>query len=187
MGATGWQYVIPYQPDLNAAVQELRRTVFENREYEAEPTEADGAAAFEQLAIMQGKDPAQARKVYADLMRMARDLEKLQKSRRRRKGGEPKTIEELLEQRAESGTGTILDIHGISPTPASGMLHPLDDSTLRQIFGTTEPSREALQQWRARVPTVDEPVLYKRGQGIYVAVYEHGEPVEIYIEGASGD
>ena len=33
MGASGWDYYVPYQEDLNAALQQLRREVFEARDY----------------------------------------------------------------------------------------------------------------------------------------------------------
>ncbi|MFC9496891.1 hypothetical protein [Streptomyces sp. NPDC056982] len=33
MGASGWDYYVPYQEDLNAALQQLRREVFEAGDY----------------------------------------------------------------------------------------------------------------------------------------------------------
>ncbi len=33
MGASGWEYYVPYQPDLQAALQELRHRVFETGDY----------------------------------------------------------------------------------------------------------------------------------------------------------
>ncbi|PWU50199.1 hypothetical protein DLE60_23765 [Micromonospora globispora] len=33
MGASGWSYTVPYQPDLNAALHELRERVFAEGRY----------------------------------------------------------------------------------------------------------------------------------------------------------
>ncbi|MGW6397350.1 hypothetical protein [Streptomyces sp. NPDC055134] len=37
MGASGWDYYVPYQEDLNAALQQLRHEVFEAGDYHWEP------------------------------------------------------------------------------------------------------------------------------------------------------
>ena len=34
MGATGWDYFVPYQPDISAALQRLREDVFARGDYE---------------------------------------------------------------------------------------------------------------------------------------------------------
>jgi hypothetical protein len=33
MGASGWSYFVPYQPDINKALQELRQKVFQEGDY----------------------------------------------------------------------------------------------------------------------------------------------------------
>lgn len=33
MGASGWEYLVPYQADLQAALNDLRRRVFESGDY----------------------------------------------------------------------------------------------------------------------------------------------------------
>jgi len=33
MGASGWNYFVPYKPDINQALQELRQQVFESGDY----------------------------------------------------------------------------------------------------------------------------------------------------------
>jgi hypothetical protein len=34
MGASGWRYFVPYQPDIQQALQELREDVFKRGEFE---------------------------------------------------------------------------------------------------------------------------------------------------------
>lgn len=47
MGASSWDYYVPYQPDLGAALRELRRRVFEEGDYWwAAPNEFKPASEF---------------------------------------------------------------------------------------------------------------------------------------------
>lgn len=41
MGASGWDYYVPYQADLEAALQDLRRQVFETEDYYWDPWDDD--------------------------------------------------------------------------------------------------------------------------------------------------
>src|SRR5688572_31392600 len=37
MGASVWSYVVPYRPDINAALQQLRQDVYDRGDYYREP------------------------------------------------------------------------------------------------------------------------------------------------------
>jgi hypothetical protein len=93
---------------------------------------------------------------------------------------------EALRCLSTSGTHSILDISGVSPSRADGAIYPLSDESIVSLFGTDQPTRGMIERWAKR----DDPArydLYKRWQGFYFTVYKDGQPDEIYIEGASGD
>ncbi|HZT42725.1 MAG TPA: hypothetical protein VFA07_11220 [Chthonomonadaceae bacterium] len=165
MGATGWTYWIPYQSDLDKALRELKEQVFARGEYNKPFTAEDYLEILGEKA-----DP-----------RLARALPS------RASLTPPQTIGELLRQCAESGTGSILDIERVAAEPQFGAIAPLPNETLRNLFGTEKPTQEMVAQWAGRIPTIEEPRLYRREQGIYVITYQGGEPNQVYIEGCSGD
>src|SRR5436190_23671670 len=42
MGASGWDYFVPYQSDINAALQTLRQQAFQNKDFETWFDEDEG-------------------------------------------------------------------------------------------------------------------------------------------------
>jgi len=175
MGATGWQYSVRYQEDVQAALSELRRDVFQQGEYEKPMTEEEGKA------VMAHASP-QMKKLYE----LAQRLERLEPPKPK-SSSPPRTIEALVEQCEESGTHSILDIDRLSDVLEFGALTPLSEQQLVDLFSTTQPTRAILEKWQGRVPSVTEPRLYHRWEGIYFTLYKDGVPDELYFEGASGD
>jgi hypothetical protein len=68
----------------------------------------------------------------------------------------------------------------VSAEPKLGAVAPFPDEVLRVLYGTTQPTREMIEQG------ADSEYL-DRGQGIYIVVYRDGEPAEIYFAGLSYD
>ena len=99
----------------------------------------------------------------------------------------PRTIEELVEQREESGTHSILDIDHISDTLEFGALIALTEEQLTELFQTTQPTRAMVEEWERRTPTLAETQLHYRWQGVYFTLYKDGLPDELYFMGDSGD
>lgn len=66
---------------------------------------------------------------------------------------------------------------------------PLSDAELVRCFGTTEPTREMIEDNLA--DAAEEPNdLYQnisRGQGFYVVAYKSGKPSEIFLGGYTYD
>jgi hypothetical protein len=100
--------------------------------------------------------------------------------KKRRK--QPKSIEALLEQCAEEGTHSILDIDRISEAPDFGAAAPMPGSMVTELYGTSKPSRADIE---TRHGAATEEMA--RWQAYYTLVYKDGQPVEIYFEGVSGD
>ena len=97
-------------------------------------------------------------------------------------GGEPQTIDELLEWSAEEGTHSILDIERIAKRREFGAAVPLSAARMRRLFGTTEPTHA--QAERAAEQLQDE---LDRWQAWCVTVYRDGTPHEYAFIGVSGD
>lgn len=100
--------------------------------------------------------------------------------KKRRK--QPKSIEALLEQCAEAGTHSILDIDRITEAPDFGAAAPMHDSMVIELYGTSKPTRADIE---AHHGAATEEMA--RWQAYYTLVYKDDQPVEIYFEGVSGD
>ena len=96
-------------------------------------------------------------------------------------GPEHASIEEAIAEAGEVGTGSILDIQGVADEPDFLMAGPLDDDTLEDLYGTTQPTREMLEANMAFLEDVD------RGMCVYIIVYREGKPDEILFAGYSFD
>jgi hypothetical protein len=180
MGATQWSYFVPYQPDINKALQQLRGDVFEQGAYE-QPFGFDQNEVESQLDYLASKYqslPDEIRKHTDQFLEFARAAAKQQAPRQ-----SPDSIEQLLKRCGTEGTHSILDIEWVSLEPAFGVIAPLPQGKLVGIFGTEQPTREMVEKWSARIDPPDAEPLYQRWEGIYIVVYRDTEPVEIYFEG----
>ena len=236
MGASGWTYFTPYDPDPNAALQRLRQEVFATGQYarpfwwdaedvqdaedpaapsrsediEGEREEPEPGAPFapgeEERFLGQvrgafGAMPKDVRDAFArflpeierELRRSFRAVQAMPAEMRdamldglnsatRPSGGEPQTIDELLEWAAEEGTHSILDIERITKRREFGAAVPLSTARMRRFFGTTEPTH-------AQVEHVAEQLQDEldRWQAWIVTVYRDGRPHEYAFIGVSGD
>ncbi len=93
----------------------------------------------------------------------------------------PATIEEAFAAMEECGTASILDIAHVSDTADFCAVAPLPDEELVELFGTTEPTRETIQHDMSFFEDIE------RGQGVYIIVYNDGQPSEIFFGGYSFD
>jgi hypothetical protein len=161
MGASGWSYFVPYQPDINKALQELRQKVFQEGDY-FKPAEWQKRLYEHKIISEQELNNA------LDELALV---------------PEPQTIEELIEQRGEEGTHSIIDIDRVSSLPDFGAAVPLPLEEYIEIFGTDKPTREMIEE---KVEDIEEytdmPMV-----GVYIIVYNTNSPAEIYFSGFSGD
>ena len=79
------------------------------------------------------------------------------------------------------GTGSILDILGVSATPDFSSVSPLPESDLISLYDTSQPTREMIE---SNMDFYDD---IERGQGIYIVVYKDGKPDEYFFAGYSFD
>jgi hypothetical protein len=95
-------------------------------------------------------------------------------------GTQHRTIREALQAAGADGTRSILDLEQVSKEPKLGAVAPLPDEALIELYGTTRPTREMVEQGA-------DSEYIERGQGIYIIIYREGQPDEILFAGFSYD
>jgi hypothetical protein len=177
MGASGWYYFVPYQPDIQAALDTLRQQVFENRDYHLRrpywlEIKDDEAYIKELFAFWHEEkwNEERAQEIRDELARF------------RALGDKPKTIAEAIEWNAEDGTHSILDIDRISDHVELFAIAPLSSSELIEIFGTERPTHEMIIEYEDIVMD-----LRRNAEGTYIIIYKDDQPDEIFFAGFSGD
>jgi hypothetical protein len=147
MGGHPWFYFVPYQSDINSALQALRRREFQAGRYNPVmpmpqfPVEAGAAAP----------------------------------------GARHASIEAAIEDADADGTRSILDMERVSDDPDYGLVAPLSDEDLVDLFGTSKPTREMIES------NDDLFEAIERGQGVYIVAYRDEKPSEIFFAGYSFD
>jgi len=96
-------------------------------------------------------------------------------------GAQHASIEEAIEAADADGTRSILDIERVSDDPDYGVISPLSEDDLVELFGTSTPTREMIESNEDLFENID------RGQGIYIVAYRDGQPSEIFFAGYSFD
>jgi hypothetical protein len=95
-------------------------------------------------------------------------------------GARHRTIREALRASGANGTRSILDLERVSKEPRLGAVAPLSEEALLDLYGTTRPTREMVEQGA-------NSEYLERGQGIYLVVYRDDQPDELYFAGLSYD
>lgn len=182
MGASTWNYFVPYDSSVERALQRLRQDVFQAGKYgDGIPASEQMRATFEQM-IAVSPDPAAAR---ARMEAAIRQIDALRSQLPQMP--KPASMEELLEQRAESGTHSIIDIQRVAPQPEFGAVSPMPPDELTRLFGTEKPSHQAIEEMLSDERLIDHPLVAERWQGVYFTVYADGQPAELFFVGTSGD
>ena len=96
-------------------------------------------------------------------------------------GAEHDSIEEAMEDAAEDGTRSILDLESVGEEPDFCVAARLPDEVLLSLYRTTKPTRAMIEAY----PPLAEDL--ERGHGVYTIVYENDQPTEIFFGGFSFD
>ena len=169
MGASGWSYYVPYQADVNKALQDLRQKVFEEGDYykawEPADIENEFVTAYYEKFKSEGSEPE-----------------------------EPQTIEELIELAATEGTHSIIDMEGVflEALPKGeegefGTVYPLSAEDLLELFGTDKPTRETIELVEKEDPGLLLEYTPAPQTGIYITFYNGDRPDGYFFSGYSGD
>lgn len=171
MGATSWKYFTPYQEDVRKALQDLRQQEFNAGRYEKNDK---FLKAIDQ--IIKDRNPSVEQ---VELLRAAyENLNKLKSKNRR----PPKTIEQLLKMKKDTGTHSIIDIFEIEKSTDKTISGTVSQEDLVRLFGTDTPNHKMVED------KADELIDFReRGLCTYVVVYDNGVPSELFFAGYSGD
>jgi hypothetical protein len=175
MGASEWGYFVPYQQDIEKALQDLRELTFANGDYSLVPPYWR-TMAFEDFIP---PDPSLSDEDIAEY-RAEYDAKQALK--------EPTTIEELIQWNAEDGTHSIIDMRGVSVEAELFNVAPLTETELKSFFGTSQPMHEIIIKRERDLQDFLQLNCGRRAwMGTYIVVFEDGKPAEIYFTGYSGD
>lgn len=169
MGAHPYWYFVPYQPDLNAALQALRRREFKAGRYNPVvpfldfPLGPDAPKPGPQHASIDEAREAAAE----DGTRSILDIDAIVHHPRPPRDEPPDAME--LAAFLERAEGSVCKAA------------PLAEDDLRKLFGTTRPTRQQIEVCEDLFEQID------RGEAIYIVVYDDGEPAQIYFAGYSFD
>jgi hypothetical protein len=147
MGGHPYYYIVKYQTDIEAALQDLRQREFEAGRY-------NPAQPFPQFPIRPDSPAPDA---------------------------QHESIYEAVEDAAEDGTRSILDIESVSEWPEFGVASPLSEEDLERYFGTQQPTKEMVSRKLNFLASV------KRGHCVYITLFESGQPSELFFGGYSFD
>jgi hypothetical protein len=178
MGSANWTSFTPHQEDIEQALQERRRNVFE--------------AGDDQRFWLYVEGPEEAFDALDEISWTGTDhhlVEELVQvlAEKQRHGALPKppqTIKEAQDRSDAQGTRSILDIERIASQPAMGVATALPRPGYRQFFGTEKPTREMIEQAVTTKGLLDDVM---RWEAIYVIAFKHESPDEIFFGGRSGD
>jgi hypothetical protein len=92
-------------------------------------------------------------------------------------GPKHRTIDEALGASGADGTRSILDIDRISDDHEFGCASPLSQDILRNIYGTTKPTKAAVE---ANMDFLDD---VERGFAVYFLIYDSDLPTGNYVCG----
>jgi hypothetical protein len=146
VGAHPYWYFVPYNEDVDAALQALRDREFKAGRY-------NPATMFPNFPVGPSSPGP---------------------------GVQHDSIEEALEDAAEDGTRSILDIQEVADEPDFCVAAPLSPAEMQQFFGTTQPTHAMLE-------TLDFIEDLERGHCVYAVAYKNGKPDELFFAGYSFD
>lgn len=89
----------------------------------------------------------------------------------------------LLDAQIYSGAHSVIDMTGVSSSPEPGMVAPVPDDVLAEVFGTGRPAADAVAGAIA-AGNLDD---FGRWHGAYVVAYDGERPESIVFFGHSGD
>ncbi|MEU4425500.1 hypothetical protein AB0F81_33170 [Actinoplanes sp. NPDC024001] len=169
MGASSWTSRVPYQDDLEAALQQAREEAYRDGDYYREEPDPrlHGLGEQEYVAVLRAEyflDPESAREAW-------------QVSQAPVTGPDS-----LLAAQPDSGAHSVIDMTAVSRRPELGAVAPLPDEDLDRWFSTRRPDAAAVE--RALRNGLSG---FERWSGAYVIAYAGDRPESIYFFGWSGD
>lgn len=163
MGANPYCYFAPFESDITATLAALQEREFRAGRYHPALRSADPPAWTFRQSFPPGPDFPSP-------------------------GAQHGSIDEARAEALEDGTGTILDIIGLSPAPTPLHASPSTHDTLVALFGHSNPDHDEVEEKLLRAPkTYAFWEEIGRGECRYFLVYANGAPAEVFFAGYSID
>ena len=166
MTSTAWGYLVPYQEDIQQALNEIKQHVFQRGEFF---TELGDLLSFLQSDQIQNLSQEKIEQIKARINILEQEPI-------------PVTIPALIQKNGDTGTHSIIDMQGISEEPKQHHISPLTDEEIEKYFGHTQPTLAMLEQNNNNILN-----LCEHWQGRYLLVYENQKPIDIFFIGISGE
>ncbi|WP_422925785.1 hypothetical protein [Singulisphaera sp. PoT] len=183
MGASGWYYTRPYDPDPELALRRLHDEEFESGDY----LPRGGLFRIPRDRDLSPDTPIKFRLSLYVFRMIAAISVAIHIHWFTRGGITPRSVDELLYIAGENGTHSILHITHASDIIELGVTAPLSKHRLLKHFGTTTPTQAQLDQVLASGDGRPGDDL-RRWQGVYFAIHdEAGKPRDYMFIGSSGD
>ncbi|GAA2362380.1 hypothetical protein GCM10010170_058470 [Dactylosporangium salmoneum] len=183
MGASSWSARTDYQEDLEAALRLARQDAYKRGSFYRAEQDAEARTMTEeeyvvqQMAAVRDNLPDEFRNEGWEpddsFVREAWHAAQIEVT-------DPDT---LLASQPFSGTHSVIDMTGVGAVPADGIVAPVPDGVLDNIFGTRRPSVAAVGAAIGR-HAIDD---FGRDRGAYLIAYDGAVPAFIYFLGHSGD
>jgi len=171
MGGQPWPYFVPYQPDIEAAMEALQQVEFAAGRYycrrDYNPHLPPPASIYDLRANYLTEDGSQS------ILDMVSVVEH----------AEPAPVAPLTDEIAAALGGVPEEMRHFFNTQSMPLctIVKLSDPELLRHFGTTHPTREQI------VSNSDYFEHIGRGCGIYIIAYKNNQPDEIHFAGYSFD
>jgi len=183
VGASSWSARADYQEDLEVALRIARQVAYQRGAFYRAEQDAEARTMTEeqyvvrQMAAMSDSLPDDLRdegwEPDDSFAREAWHAAQIEVT-------DPDT---LLASQPFSGTHSVIDMTGVGAVPADGVVAPVPDGVLDDIFGTRRPSVAAVEAAIGRHAIGD----FGRGRGGYLIAYDGAVPAYVYFLGHSGD
>ncbi len=180
MGASGWHARVPFQSDIAAALQQARQQAYDRGDFYRDPPSPQALAMSEEEYIALGI--AEAKAWFPD-----DDTWNPSDTAPREEWRAAHVVvtgpDSLVEAQPFSAAHSIIDMTHVSDEPDHQAVAPATNGHLRQVFGTTQPTPDAIET------AINDRQLVDFGgwRGMYLVGYRDGLPVEIFFVGHSGD
>ncbi|HEV7694072.1 MAG TPA: hypothetical protein VGO52_24780 [Hyphomonadaceae bacterium] len=171
MGAHPYCYFTSYNPDIAAALDELREQEFRAGRYDPALQAANPPTfTFEQTFPPGPEFPSP--------------------------GAQHASMMEAFEESEPDGTGSILDLFGIALEPEFVHCSPVPDADLISIFGSAQPMRADIETILPKRGPISPDALQRfgtfwdsigRGEGRYIVVHGASGPEALFFAGYSLD
>jgi hypothetical protein len=179
MGGEPWMYFVPYERNVQSALEKLKEREFRAGRYYPVlteipfPVDPDGPApGAAHASIADARDAADATGTRSIL-----DMNRVSATPPR-----GPNLHEQIERAVRQSRGGVVDLgFMVGGDFGHGVVTPVPSETLEELYGTEKPTREAVE----RAPEFLEEV--DRGTGVYVILYVGDFPREICFAGYSYD